>query len=63
MKPTSSSSTRRAGGLISEPALFEALREGRIAGASLDSFALEPPAKDNPLWTLPNLIVTPHSPA
>ena len=60
MKPTSFVINTARGGLISEPALCAALLEGRIAGAGLDSFALEPPAKDSPLWTLPNLITTPH---
>ena len=48
------------GGIIDEAALFEALREKRIGGAGLDSFSIEPPLADNPLWSLDNLIVTPH---
>jgi D-3-phosphoglycerate dehydrogenase / 2-oxoglutarate reductase len=34
---------------------------GTIAGAGLDSFAEEPPPKDSPLWSVPNIIVTPHT--
>jgi D-3-phosphoglycerate dehydrogenase len=49
------------GGIIDELALVEALRGGTIAGAALDSFAEEPPPKDSPLWSLPNIIVTPHT--
>lgn len=48
------------GGLIDEAALYQALHEGQIAGAALDSFNIEPPATDSPLWSLNNLIVTPH---
>jgi phosphoglycerate dehydrogenase-like enzyme len=48
------------GGIIDEPALLTALREGRIAGAGLDVFADEPLGPDSPWWTAPNTIVTPH---
>ncbi len=48
------------GGLIDEDALGAALREGRIAGAGLDTFAQEPPAADHPFWSEPRLVMTPH---
>jgi phosphoglycerate dehydrogenase-like enzyme len=51
------------GGVVDEPALIDALRERRIAGAVLDVFATEPLAEDSPLWTLPNVLVTPHAAA
>ena len=51
------------GGVVDEPALIEALRDRRIAGAVLDVFATEPLPPDSALWTLDNVLVTPHAAA
>jgi phosphoglycerate dehydrogenase-like enzyme len=48
------------GAIVDEPALISALRGGTIAGAALDVFADEPLPVASPLWSLPNVIVSPH---
>ena len=51
------------GPIVDEEALIEALKEKKIAGAGIDVFTEEPPAKNNPLFKLDNVVVTPHSAA
>ena len=60
MKPTAYIINTGRGALIDEPALIEALKEGRIAGAGLDVQETEPPVQNNPLYDMPNVILTPH---
>jgi phosphoglycerate dehydrogenase-like enzyme len=49
------------GGCVVEPALIEALAAGRIAGAALDCTDPEPPEEASPLWSMPNVFITPHT--
>ena len=51
------------GGIVNEDALFNALKNNKILGAALDVFEKEPPEKDNPLFDLPNILLSPHNAA
>ena len=48
------------GGIINETDLYEALYSGSIAGAGIDVFEKEPPDREHPLLTLPNVVLSPH---
>ena len=60
MKPSAVIVNTGRGPLINEADLREALAAKRIAGAGLDVQEVEPPAEDSPLYTLDNVIITPH---
>lgn len=61
MKPGSYLVNAARGGLIDESALLRALREGPLAGAALDVYETEPLAPESPLWTLENVLLSPHN--
>ncbi|WP_298371763.1 D-2-hydroxyacid dehydrogenase family protein [Azospirillum sp.] len=60
MKPTSLFVNTSRAGLVDEGALMAALREGRIGGAGIDVFPVEPLPADSPWRDLPNTVLTPH---
>ncbi len=60
MKPTAYLVNTSRGQAIDEKALYQALRQRRIAGAALDTFEVEPLPQDSPLRTLDNVFLTPH---
>lgn len=60
MKPNAVIVNTGRGALINEADLCEALAAKRIAGAGLDVQEVEPPVEDSPLYTLDNVIITPH---
>jgi phosphoglycerate dehydrogenase-like enzyme len=60
MRPGSLFLNSARGGLVDEAALVDALRGGRLAGAWLDVAAVEPLPEASPLWSLDNVVLTPH---
>jgi len=60
LKPTAFLVDISRGRVIDHVALYNALRDGKIAGAALDVFPDEPLPPDDPFWELPNVIITPH---
>ena len=60
MKPTAFLINLARGGVLDESALIEHLQAGKIAGAGIDIFSTMPLPPDNPLWRMPNVIITPN---
>jgi phosphoglycerate dehydrogenase-like enzyme len=60
MKPTAFLVNIARGPLVDEPALIEALKANRIAGAGLDVAVKEPLPAGHPFWAMPNVLLTPH---
>ncbi len=60
MKPTACLINVARGALVDEEALYQALIDGRIAGAGIDAYVQEPPDGERPVYQLPNVVATPH---
>jgi D-3-phosphoglycerate dehydrogenase len=60
MKPSAYLINSARGPIVDEDALYRALTQGKIAGAALDTMVKEPPVGDHPLFSCPNIIITPH---
>jgi phosphoglycerate dehydrogenase-like enzyme len=63
IKPGASIVNVGRGSTVDEPALVEALSDGRVGFAALDVTAVEPLPGDSPLWDLPNVLISPHTAA
>ncbi len=61
MKKTAYLINSSRGGIVSETDLYDALRQGQIAGAAMDVWMKEPPTANHPLFSLDNFIGTPHT--
>ena len=60
MKPNSYLINTARGGIVKEAALYDALVSGKLSGAGIDVFEVEPPPVSNALFALPNVIIAPH---
>lgn len=60
LRPTARLINTARGGIVDEAALYAVLSTGKLAGAGIDVFEREPVLSDNPLFTLQNVIVSPH---
>lgn len=60
MKPTAVLINTSRGGVVDEAALYRVLKDGHLYGAGIDAWEVEPTPPDNPILSLPNVLVTPH---
>lgn len=61
IKPGSFLLNLARGEIIDEDALYESLHSGHLAGAALDAFSQEPPDPNNPIFSMENVLITPHA--